>query len=605
MSPEAPSRPLRVAHVSTVDLTQRFLLLGQLRRLRDEGYDVTAISAPGPWVGDLEAEGIRHLAWPHATRAWNPHWDARAWVELVAILRRERFDLIHTHNPKPGFLGRMAARVVGVPVVVNTVHGFYTLPEDPLPRRGLVLGLEWLAARWSDLELYQSEEDLSWSRRLGVVAGRRSELLGNETDLTRFDPDLVPVERGQSLRSELGIPSDATVIGTIGRYVAEKGYRELFQAAQRIRSVRPDVWFLAAGDADPDKGDALAPDRLPGPTDGFVFAGWRADVPEVLAAMDIFVLPSWREGVPRSAIEAAAMAKPLVVTDIRGCREVVRDGIEGLLVPPRDPGRLAQALLRLVEEPALRDKLAGAARARAVERFDERQVADRVVGAYRSLFVEKGLVARAVRGVRIRPARRGDVAALARLHREIPYAFLYNLGDGFLRELYRGLVADREAVVLVAEGNAGGLEGFVAGAPSVSAFYRRFLLKRGLWAGLAALPTVAARPTMLAKMVQSARYPSWARDLPPAELLSIATAPAARGRGLGRLLVDAQAAALAKRGVDRMKVLVREENEGANRFYESLGFLPAGKLVLHDRRPSHVWVKALAGSEAPQKREVS
>jgi glycosyltransferase involved in cell wall biosynthesis/ribosomal protein S18 acetylase RimI-like enzyme len=594
-----------VAHVSTVDLTQRFLLLGQLRRLREEGFDVTAISASGPWVGDLEAEGIHHVDWPHATRAWNPRWDARAFVELVGLLRRGRFDLVHTHNPKPGFLGRMAARVVGVPVVVNTVHGFYTLPEDPIPRRGLVLGLEWLAARWSDLEMYQSEEDLSWSRQVGVVAGRRSELLGNGTDLTRFDPDLVPVEKARALRGELGIPSGATVVGTIGRYVAEKGYGELFQAAKRVRSVRPDVWFLAAGDADPDKGDALAVDRLPGPADGFIFAGWQADIPETLAAMDIFVLPSWREGVPRSAIEAAAMARPLVVSNIRGCREVVREGIEGLLVPPRDPGRLAEAILRLVEEPSLRDKLGRAARARAVERFDERQVTDRVVAAYRSLLWEKGLAARAFDGVSIRAARRGDVAALARLHREIPYAFLFNLGDGFLRELYRGLVADREAVVLVAEGEDGRLEGFIAGAPSVGAFYRRFLLKHGVWAGLAALPAMAARPAMLAKMVESARYPSSARDLPPAEILSIATAPPARGRGLGRHLVDALAAALARRGVDRMKVLVREENQGANRFYEALGFRLAGKLVLHDQRPSHVWVRALAGFEAPEEREVS
>jgi ribosomal protein S18 acetylase RimI-like enzyme len=485
------------------------------------------------------------------------------------------------------------------------VHGFYTLPEDTLLRRGLVLGLEWLAARWSDLELYQSEEDLSWSRQVGVVAGRRSELLGNGSDLTRFDPDHVPVERARALRTELGIPSDATVVGTIGRYVAEKGYRELFRAAERIRSVRPDVWFLAAGDADPDKGDALAVDRLPGPADGFVFAGWRADLPETLAAMDIFVLPSWREGVPRSVIEAAAMGKPLVVTDIRGCREVVREGIEGLLVPPRDPGRLAEAILRLVEEPSLRDKFGGAARARAVERFDERQVADRVVGAYRSLFMEKGLLARAVDGVRIRAARRGDVSTLARLHREIPYAFLFNLGDGFLCELYRGLVADRKAVVLVAEGADRRIDGFIAGAPSVSAFYRRFLLKHGVWAGLAALPAVAARPAMLAKMVESARYPSSARDLPPAEILSIATAPPARGRGVGRRLIDALAAALTDRGVDRMKVLVREENQAANRFYEALGFRLAGKLILHDERPSHVWVKALAGFEVPEEREVS
>ena len=138
---------LKVAHLTTVDLTLRFLLLGQLRRLRDEGFEVTGISAPGPWTAELEAEGIRHLPWPHATRSWDPRADARAFAELLAILRRERFDVLHTHNPKPGVLGRLAGRLTGVPVVVNTVHGLYATPDDRLAKRALVLGMERLAAR--------------------------------------------------------------------------------------------------------------------------------------------------------------------------------------------------------------------------------------------------------------------------------------------------------------------------------------------------------------------------------------------------------------------------------------------------------------------------
>jgi glycosyltransferase involved in cell wall biosynthesis len=126
---------IRVAHVATVDLTVRFLLLSQLRRLRDEGYDVTAISAPGPWVGEIEAEGIRFVPWTSATRAWDPRADARAFAELLRTFRRERFDVVHTHSPKPGVLGRIAARAAGVPCVVNTVHGYWATPEDRPARR--------------------------------------------------------------------------------------------------------------------------------------------------------------------------------------------------------------------------------------------------------------------------------------------------------------------------------------------------------------------------------------------------------------------------------------------------------------------------------------
>ncbi len=369
----------RVAHVATVDMTVRFLLLGQLKRLREAGYEVTAISAPGPWVPEIEAEGIRFIPWNEATRAWSPRADARAFAELVRILRRERFDLVHTHNPKPGVLGRIAARVAGVPSVVNTVHGLYATPQDRVAKRAAVLTAEAVASRFSDLELFQSEEDLRWARHRRVVRERRSLLLGNGTDLSMFDPDLVGPEERVRVRRSLGIAPDALVVGTVGRIVEEKGYRELFDAFRSIRANFPDARLLVVGETDLDKADAIATAELPGVEEGVVLAGWRTDVPSLLGAMDLFVLASWREGMPRSAIEAAAMGLPLVVTDIRGCREVVRDGIEGLLVTPRDPVALASAIERLLKDEELRSQYAAAALLRARSRFDERRVSDTVV----------------------------------------------------------------------------------------------------------------------------------------------------------------------------------------------------------------------------------
>jgi glycosyltransferase involved in cell wall biosynthesis len=374
----------RVAHVATIQPTLRFLLLPQLCHLRDAGYEVTAISAPGPYTPDLEAEGIRFIPWPHATRAWNPRADTRALAELVGILRRERFDLVHTHTPKPGVLGRIAARMVGVPCVVNTVHGFYATPEDPLRRRLPVLVVEWLAARFSDAELFQSEEDLAWARRLKLAPPGRAVRLGNGTDLSRFDPAAISDERVRAVREEFGIPEDALVVGTVGRLVAEKGYRELLAAFRKVQRAFPEVRLLAVGPRDPEKRDALEDEEIAA-GDRVIFAGTRVDVPDLLALMDVFVLASWREGLPRSAIEAAAMARPLILTDIRGCREVVRDGIEGLLVPPRDPTRLAEALVRVLEDPELRARLGAAARARAVSRFDERAVFQVMTETYERL----------------------------------------------------------------------------------------------------------------------------------------------------------------------------------------------------------------------------
>jgi glycosyltransferase involved in cell wall biosynthesis/ribosomal protein S18 acetylase RimI-like enzyme len=590
--------PLRVAHLTTTDLTLRYLLLGQLRRLAAEGHEVTGISAPGPHAAALEAAGIRFLPWRNATRSWNPVADVRALAELVALLRRERFDLVHTHNPKPGVLGRVAARLAGVPLVVNTVHGLYATPGDRLRKRAAVLGLEWLAGRCSDLELYQSEEDLRWARRLRLARRGRSHLLGNGTDLGHFDPGLVRPERVAALRRELGLPADALVVGAVGRLVAEKGYRELFAAARDVRQADPRVRFVAVGAPDLDKADAIGQAELARAAEDVLVTGWRDDVRDLLAVMDVFVLASWREGMPRSAIEAAAMGRALVLTDIRGCREVARADREALLVPPRDPDALAAAISRLAADPALRRRLATAARRRALERFGEAQVAERVVEHYRRLAGTRvgggdpGLVV-------VRPATTADAAAMARLHADgMPDAFLPTLGPRFLARLYRAVATDPEAVALVAEG-VEGVVGFAAGVASVGGFYRRFARGHGPAAALAAAPHLV-RPRVARRLLETVRYPSNGSPgngrLPDAELLSIAVAPGHRAGGTGRALADGVLAGLAGRGVDDIKVVVGAANKGANRFYAKVGFTEAGQLTVHQGTPSNVWIRSCRSS---------
>jgi lipopolysaccharide/colanic/teichoic acid biosynthesis glycosyltransferase len=372
-------RSRRVAHVATVDLSLRFLLLPQLLALRDAGFDVTAISAPGPWVPELEAQGIRHVAWTKVTRSWNPEADLSAFRELLAILRRGRFDLVHTHNPKPGVMGRIAARLAGTPAIVNTVHGLYATPDDRFARRAPVLTAEWIAARFSHLELYQSAEDLRWARHLRIARPGRAAYLGNGIDLDTFRPAFPAEGRVRELRAEFGVGEGQLIVGTVGRMVREKGYRELFEAAAIVQRRVADVRFLVVGERDRDKADAITTEEVERAGDRFIFAGWREDVSDLMRVMDLFVLPSWREGLPRSAIEAAATGLPLVLTDIRGCREVISDGIEGLLVPARDVLGLATAITTLLEQPGPRAGMGRAARARAEASFDERRVTQTVV----------------------------------------------------------------------------------------------------------------------------------------------------------------------------------------------------------------------------------
>jgi glycosyltransferase involved in cell wall biosynthesis len=368
---------MRVAHVTTVDSTLWYLLRPQLLAVLEAGGEVYGISAPGPFVARLEAEGVRHIALRSSTRGWSLGSDLRAAIELWRVLRRERFDVLHTHNPKPGLYGRILGRLAGVPIVVNTNHGLYFGGGQPV-RRTVVLGLEGMAARFSDAEMVQNPEDLELLVRRRLNPRRRTRLLGNGVDLARFHPGTA-AERA-AVRAELGVGDDRIVVGMVGRMVAEKGYPELFEAAGRL----PDRYVVVCiGPDDPDKADALPAGAIDAArAAGVRLLGRRDDVDRLYRGMDLFVLPSHREGFPRAAMEAAATGLPVIATDIRGCRQVVADRVTGLLVPVRSPDSLAGAITVLGEDPERRAAMGEAAIARARRLFDERRVVERVVDTY-------------------------------------------------------------------------------------------------------------------------------------------------------------------------------------------------------------------------------
>jgi glycosyltransferase involved in cell wall biosynthesis len=362
------------------------VLLGpQLRAFRDAGYEVIGASAPGPYVDGLAADGIDHVALHHATRAPAPGQDLRLGRELASTFRRLRPAIVHTHNPKPGILGRLAARAVRVPHVVNTVHGLYAVPSDPWPKRAVVYGAERLAAACSDAELVQNPEDVETLARIGVPT-RKLHLLGNGVDLVRFDPDRADPDGVRRLREEWHVGPDDVVCGLVGRLVWEKGYQQVFEAARRLRSQVPNLRFVVVGPADPDKPDAVSGAAMAAARrDGVQFLGFRSDTEALYPAMDLYALASHREGFPRSAMEAAAMGLPIVATDIRGCRQVVEHGVTGLLVPLGDAGALADAVARLAADGQERRRMGRAARAKAKAEFDQQRVIDTTLAVYARL----------------------------------------------------------------------------------------------------------------------------------------------------------------------------------------------------------------------------
>ena len=355
-------RPLRIGHLTTVDMSLALLLRVELEEALAAGHEVVGLSAPGPYVEQVQRFGVRHVPLTGLTRSWSPRSDARAAAQLYRVLRELDLDVLHTHNPKTGVLGRVLGRLARVPVVVNTCHGLWLKPGDPFQRRLAVVGVEAVASAFSHAELYQNAEDRQTMSRW--VPHRRARLVGNGTDLALYRPD--PVARAE-VRAELGVKDDEVLVGGVGRRVAEKGLPEYGEAARALSDAARFVWV---GPADDGRPDALSDDEA-----GVEFVGLRSDMHRVYAALDVFVLPSHREGFSRSGMEAAATGLPMVLSDIRGCREIAVDGEHGLLVPPADPAALTAAVRRLVDDPALRARLGAAARDKALREFDQREVA--------------------------------------------------------------------------------------------------------------------------------------------------------------------------------------------------------------------------------------
>jgi lipopolysaccharide/colanic/teichoic acid biosynthesis glycosyltransferase/glycosyltransferase involved in cell wall biosynthesis len=373
----------RVVHVTTVDMSVRHLLLNQLLWLRDAGFDVAAASAAGPDLEPVRRAAVTHFAVPF-TRRVTPIADLKALVALWQLFRREHFTIVHTHQVKAALYAQLAARLARVPIVVNTVHGFYFHDSTPRFKRTAWILLERALARLSHALLSQNREDIGTAIREGICDPARIQHIGNGIDVCRFDRDTVDPRRLDALRRELGLTSGNQVVGFVGRLVVEKGVLELFEAVRLLKDRFPRLRLLMVGPVDSDRADAIRPSTAAscGVGDRTVFTGYRHDVPELYALMNVCVLPSHREGMPRSPMEAAAMGIPCVATAIRGCREVVRDGETGLLVPVNDAPALADGIARILGDEATAARMGGRARQVACEQFDERLVFERVRLAY-------------------------------------------------------------------------------------------------------------------------------------------------------------------------------------------------------------------------------
>ncbi len=368
---------MKVLQLSAVDFTVTRFLLPLITRLQDAGHEVVVACADGPLLAPVRAAGVAVAPVPFSRHigALASHW--RAFRMLVALMRRERFDIVHVHTPLAAFIGRLAAWRAGAPCIVYTAHGFYFHDRMGRCRWAVFVALEWLAGRVTDVLFTQSLEDAAVARRYHLCRGATIEAIGNGVDPNTFYPETDEKTRCAT-RGAVGSRPGRCVIAVIGRLVAEKGYPELFRA---IKHVDADLWVIGARlESDHAAGIDHALVQLESDPDlnaRVHVLGARDDVPNLLRAADLFVLPSHREGMPRSIIEAMMTGLAVVATDIRGSREEVVDGETGFLVPVDDAIALAEALNRLVADSDLRAAMGAAGYARARALYDEATVIDR------------------------------------------------------------------------------------------------------------------------------------------------------------------------------------------------------------------------------------
>lgn len=377
--------PPSIVQVCAVDFTAYHLLRPLMRALRDDGWSVEFACADGPGAEALRREGFRYRPVP-ITRSLAPLHQLRAVATLALSLRRERPDLVHTHTPVGGVVGRGAAIIAGSSAIVHTFHGLPFRGNSLSSVERAFLVVERVLARRTNRFFSQAANDVARAVALRIARREDTIVIGNGIDLARFRPDH---RLRDEVRAELGLPPHAVVALTVARIVREKGLLDLADAVLRLADLEP-LHVLVVGAALPSDRTSVEQALDEHPVGGLLGPRWRRlgyreDVHRLMAAADLFVLPTYREGLPRSVIEAMGSGVPVVATTIPACRELIEEDATGRLVDPGDVTALAEAVRNLTRDGEARRRMGERARVVAEARHDERAVLERQVAVLREL----------------------------------------------------------------------------------------------------------------------------------------------------------------------------------------------------------------------------
>ena len=372
-------------------------LIRLVRYVKSQGFEVHALSSPGERLERLAREADVPVHAVTMPRRITPLRDLLTAARIARLIRRLRPQIVHGHTPKGGLLAMLAAWVCRVPLRIYHVYGLPMLTARG-PKRLLLRTTEWVSCRLAHqvLCVSHSVRDVVVADGLCPASKIKVLLAGNidGTDAAeRFNPDRLPPDTRQQTAPSLCPSAGGAVVGFVGRMVLDKGMSELVGAWQKLQNEFPELHLLIVGAPEPHT-------PLPGDIEAALhndarvhLTGWCREVPALYAAMDVFVLPSHREGFGTVSLEAGAMRLPVVVSRVPGCVDAVQDGITGTLVTVRDPDALAAGIRRYLRDPALRRAHGEAGRVRVLRDFRPEAMREALYEEYMRLLQERGLVA--------------------------------------------------------------------------------------------------------------------------------------------------------------------------------------------------------------------
>jgi len=373
---------IKVLMPSRGDLAIKILKRGLIQGLEKEGFRVETACSNEHCTEELRKEGyIIHTINLKKTASLLVAFVYSVWyfLKLYLLIKKNRYQVVHSYTPIVGLIGSLAARLARVPIVIYSLQGFYFEGKKHNITWRIHYLLEMLTLKLASYVFFASKEDYALVLSKGIIPAEKCLYTANGVDIERFADN----STGVILQNTLGLEGHKVVV-TVARLVWEKGYKELLESIKIVSQKVPKIKLIIAGDGG-DRCQIHAKAKELNLDQYITFLGAIDNVHELLALANVFVLPSYREGLPYSIIEAMMVGKAVITTDIRGCRELVENNETGLLVPDRDSYALAEAILELIRDDARARKMGQRGRKKAICLYDERTVVAKQVKKYQEL----------------------------------------------------------------------------------------------------------------------------------------------------------------------------------------------------------------------------